>query len=131
MTLPFDPELNRATTEGLRVSSVRLLLHRVGWIRPGEARPLLAIQASMLKQTSARLAHIGSRFAQVFMLLWYYRVQLGMHDYALLGGRLVSCADKNSGCRAAIDRDMGHASRDEEVVAWMRLLAMLESVTCP
>ena len=56
---------------------------------------------------------------------------MGTHDDAFLSGGLITGSHKHRRNRATVDRHVRHAGWDEHVVAGMRFLAMLQSITGP
>src|SRR5262245_13080375 len=58
-------------------------------------------------------------------------VQLGVHDQVFLRSRLVAGADENCGLSPAVHCHVGNVRRNEQIVARVRLLAMLQSSAGP
>src|SRR5687767_8647869 len=58
-------------------------------------------------------------------------VQLGMHNDALLSGGLIAGAHNHCWNRATVHCDVRHAGWDGHIIAGMRLLAVLQSITGP
>src|SRR5262245_4700014 len=58
-------------------------------------------------------------------------VQLRMHDYALLSSGFIAGADKHRRRGTAVDCNMRDARWNEDVIARMRRLAVLQSITGP
>src|SRR5262249_30684529 len=60
-----------------------------------------------------------------------HTVQLWTHDHPPLRGCLFAGADKHRRSRPEVYRHVGNVCWNEQVIAWLRLLAVLEPVAGP